>query len=248
MRLYENTDLTPLEIWHGQTSMGPLYEMTDDQISIALSEFLLKMHDGHAKTIYESDSLELSHAKDFEAVFLTGGKASFVYESLLKTNFPFAIELVENLSGLSDFDLTIDWGQTSIKTYFGNERKITPRDLDLFPVRCSVKTKDTPVLNSQIKLRNYFKNIVQPTNCKSAAVALPVKISPNLIAEPSTYEGLEGDLKILFDDLGLKNMNIEFMNDAVLAARQVREKRVKLPPKSLVLTLGYGVGAAVWRK
>jgi hypothetical protein len=53
-------------------------------------------------------------------------------------------------------------------------------------------------------------------------------------------------LNDLFSNLNFQN--IEFMNDAVLAARQVRENIKTLPENSLVLTIGYGIGAALWKK
>lgn len=245
MRLFEHPDLEPLEIWHGQTPFGALYEVSEKQFFVALQYFLSELHQGLAKTIYDSDTEKLLQAKGFNTIYVTGGLAKSFYQSLPVSALPYHFEVVENLSGLNEYDTTIDWGQTAIKVYNGKEKQILERDLNQFPLRCSVQEKSGPDKNERLKIKNLFKSLVSTEN-KNICVGLPVKINSHLMAEPSTYNGLQGDLKDLFS--GLPSQNIEFMNDAVLAARQVRESKKTISENSLVLTIGYGVGAALWKK
>jgi hypothetical protein len=246
MRLFTHPDLVPLEIWHGQSPFGALFEVSKKkEYFLALQYFLSELHQGKAKTIYNSDTEKLLLAKNFNSIYVTGGLAKSFYQTLPVSALPYHLEIVENLSGLKDYDTTIDWGQTAIKVYNGEEKQIIERDLNQFPIRCSVKEKSAPDKFEQLKIKNLFQSLISTKN-KNICVGLPVKLNSQLMAEPSTYFGLEGDLKKLFSDLN--SVNIELMNDAILAARQVREIKKALPTKTLILTIGYGVGAALWKK
>lgn len=246
MRLFENSDLRPLEIWHGQTSQGSLFEIQDEQLGSVLSEFLCQLHSGSARVLHKSDEGELVRAKNFETLFLTGGKAGSVFQSLSNYQLPFKIKLVENLGGLSDYDLTIDWGQTAIKYYTQNTKQTWPRDLDQFPIKCSTSVRADSTADCKLKVRKLFSNLIGSSSSQKIGLALPLKINHELHAEPSTYEGLEGNLEELFS--GITDADIEVMNDAVLAARQIRKQSNFVSGKVLVLTIGYGVGAALWEK
>lgn len=246
MRLYQHPDLKPLEIWHGQTSFGSLFQIQDDQLGSALSEFLCCLQAGSAKVLHKSDEADLIHAKNFKTVYITGGKAPSVFARLSTLRLPFEIQLVEEMKCLSGYDITLDWGQTSIKSYTRGAKHTLPRDLNKFPIKCSTENRTYKNEDTEKEIKNLFLSLIESANPKTIALALPLKIGPELVAEPSTYEGLEGDLKEIFAET--TSAEIEFMNDAVLAARQVRELNDFAPGKTLILTVGYGTGAALWEK
>tara|TARA_B110001454_G_scaffold219179_1_gene250771 strand:- start:58389 stop:59129 length:741 start_codon:yes stop_codon:yes gene_type:complete len=244
MRLYEHPKLRPLEIWHGQTSQGSLFKVAEDYLDLALFEFLSKLYRGTATVLYESDQSALVHAKNFKTLYLAGGKAQLIFKKLANTDLPFDIKLIEDLTCLYAYDVTIDWGQTTIKCYTPKGKQVWQRDLNQFPIRCSTSPQNISNTDSKIKIRNQFSKLLGQSSPKKIGLALPLKMDHQLNAEPSTYEGLEGNLKNLF--AGITNADIEFMNDAVLTARQIYEQNHLVPGKSLIVTLGYGVGAALW--
>jgi hypothetical protein len=69
-----------------------------------------------------------------------------------------------------------------------------------------------------------------------------LKIDQAGFAEPSTYQGLEGKIQDIF--LPLKLPPTIIMNDAVWAALGHKPQK----EKELILTLGFGVGGALWIK
>jgi predicted NBD/HSP70 family sugar kinase len=72
-------------------------------------------------------------------------------------------------------------------------------------------------------------------------LALPVALDSVGLAQPSTYPGLYGPVEPLFSELFECPWVV--VNDAVLAAVGFRPETRE---KTLVVTLGFGLGGALW--
>ena len=239
MKIYQNSKITALEVWHGVTPYGDLDKLSGITLYQALLSFLADLLNGKAQTALAADTQTLQLARGFEKIILKGGGAPEFYTFLQSKQVPCPVELIAEYRGLAGFDLTVDWGQTAIKVTSLSRHLQIKRDTEKFPLRLAndVSTvEDIEKLNNQLNLiLNDFSDL------KSLCLALPVKISESFSAEPSTYKGLEGDLRQVFAASNLPEHTV-IMNDAVLAAASL-----DIPTsKTLVLTIGFGVGAALW--
>jgi predicted NBD/HSP70 family sugar kinase len=79
--------------------------------------------------------------------------------------------------------------------------------------------------------------------------ALPAKLDDNGTPHGSNYAGMAGDRALLIHGLeqaGLGSLPLFVLNDAELAALSARlDERLAAFRKVLVLTLGFGIGAAL---
>jgi hypothetical protein len=244
MKVYNNKNLIPLELWHGLTPWGPLHK-AEKNSSKALAFFLQELHRGQAETLCQSDSVKLHHCKGFHKVILTGGRAKEMYEGLSELTFPFELSLLEenhvtqNLRRERTAAKTfLDWGQTSMKITTQRSMQIILRDLALFPF---IEDEVVPASESRERIETFFKDILKSHQFQEPiCVALPVEFQDeNLL--PSTYQGLEGPLLEIFSNVPELQKSL-FLNDAVLAALGVTPQY----EKELVLTCGHGFGGALW--
>lgn len=251
MNVFSNDNILPLEIWHGQTAKGPLFQCAPDERARLAAEFIREIHKGSALTLNERDTGELVLAQGFTRLCLCGGGARDVYREL-QSDKEFSVEIYKEPTALESYDLTVDWGQSRIKIFHREGVMSIERDKVRFPVRCSWESRDSEKVDlssSRKNISQFFVEILsQFPDTRSLALALPVRICPqDIFAEPSTYEGLEGSLLDVFESALLEKLSLEkftVMNDAVFSALNV-------PPrgeKTLVVTVGYGVGAALWKK
>ncbi len=239
MKIYQNSKITALEVWHGVTPYGDLDKLSGKALYPALLSFLEDLFQGKAQTALMDDTQTLKLAHGFEKIILKGGGAPDFYTFLQSRQLPYPIELVTEYKGLSGFDLTVDWGQTTIKVTGPSLHRQIKRDTQKFPLRL---TNDVSTFEDIEKLNNLLNLILNDfSDLKSLCLALPVKINESFYAEPSTYKGLEGDLRQVFAASNLPAHSV-VVNDAVLAAATLDIQT----SKTLVLTLGFGVGAALW--
>lgn len=247
MNLFHNSNVIPLEIWHGLTIEGPLYKHPSNPPG-ALEEFLLKLHRGTAETLYQNDTRNLASAIHFDRLILTGGRSKILYDFLSQRTLPFQVQLLpegkhtfERRLKMTNTKAIIDWGQNHMKLYFNGALKTIPRDLKIFPMVEEVKVSPSEAI---ARIRAYITGVILDENIPAPiALALPVKILDLDLIEPSTYQGLEGSLNDLFRSLPILEDAV-VLNDAVLAL-------LGLEPalsKDLIVTCGYGYGAALWQK
>ena len=96
------------------------------------------------------------------------------------------------------------------------------------------------------------RSFLQPgpeTRPDVVVLALPCELDDRGVPGPCSYASLEGDGQFadaVLAEAGLADLPCMLVNDAELAAISARARwGERLPPQTLVLTLGYGVGGAL---
>lgn len=146
--------------------------------------------------------------------------------------------------------LVLDLGQTSIKVSYAGQQRRLERDLERLP-RANRQTRRQREAQ-RVALRDFLAEAV----CAVAAgradpaavvVALPGEISDDAVPGRSSYVGTAGHATLLPDVLvraGVKPKMLGVLNDAELAAASA-SLLPQAAGKTLVLTLGFGIGAAL---
>jgi hypothetical protein len=239
--LYRHPGLQGLEIWHGLARHTALYQLRDDKPAYfaGLSEFLARLHAGTAET---AGGNPLGVAAGFARLILTGGEAAAASPFIdwpheVADAGPFAArrgaQAVWRELGWQR-PAAIDLGQSRLKVITPGGGKCFERHLPFGHNALDAET-------GRARLGEWIRRAI-PSGCDGVVLALPVALDGDGVASPSTYPGLSGPVEPLFSPL-FPAMHWAVVNDAVLAARGYP------PPdeqKTLVLTLGFGVGAAVW--
>jgi hypothetical protein len=244
VRVYHHPGLRGLEIWHGLAGCTTLDQLRTDKTAYfaALDRFLRELHAGCAKT---ATGTSLAAAAGFERLILTGGDAAaasavLTWPHLLADAGPYAAragaEAVWRECGWRN-PLAIDLGQTRIKVFTAFTSEWHERDETVFPFGAGA----VPAELGRGRLREWIRSFLGSDH-DGVLLALPNAVDGNGHAESSTYPGLFGDVEEIFGKL-FPGTEWVVCNDAVLAARGY-------PPlageKTLSLTLGFGVGAALW--
>ena len=215
---------TPLEVWDLLVDGVPLpYRLTADLVSRALD----MLREGTARTASGAD---LSAARDFGALYVGGGGA-----------WPWLVpEGARRIAGGAFWSerggrallrtprwLVVDLGQTSVKVSWPGRRVRLPR--------------------GRRSARELLVQAFALAAADAVCVSIPAAILPDGTPGPSTYADLCGDLVArCLRQAGLGHARRMVVNDAVLAAQSVRLDPTFDPAvRTLVLTLGFGVGAAV---
>jgi hypothetical protein len=254
---FEDPNLQPLEIWHGRVGDRFIYEYNGEELIRALGSYLNQIFTGTAITRDESDTVDLQSAKGFSRVVIGGGNSGLAAGLMNQKDLPYKIEYISDQSQFSGWPgaqlifkqqnwqkgIAVDVGQSAIKVMHGRDKVRHQRNLDLLPV----KSDSVELSVQKDRLKFWIRNIIREeeekyqTQFDGLCLALPVKIR-GLLAETCTYAGLGGNLKEFFDDLNLPPTVV--MNDAVLAALGNRISG----EKTLVVTMGLGLGAALWHR
>jgi hypothetical protein len=185
-----------------------------------LQEFLHHLRAGTAQTASRKPLVE---AAGFQKLILTGGDATPLgWPGEVVIPGPYAArpgaEIVWAEHGWRN-PAAIDLGQSRVKWFTRDDQGTIER------------------------AGRHFRDLIHealPANYDGLLLALPTAIDANGNAEGCTYEGLHGPIESLFADL---QQPWVARNDALLTARGH-------PPatneKTLILTIGFGVGAAIW--
>lgn len=235
MTVYQHPGLTGLEIWHGLARHTTLYQLRDDKPAYyaGLAEFLRRLHAG---TAANADGEPLRHAAGFTELWIAGGEAAALdFPHHLLPPDPFCArrgaEAIWAERGWRR-PVAIDLGQTQLKL-------MTPSASLVFPRRLPYGRGALPEAEGREQLRAYVAEALAAAGPYDGVVlGLPNRISAEGVAESSTYPGLYGPVEEVFGQ-----MDWIVVNDAVLTARGYA------PPKGtkrLVITMGFGVGAALW--
>lgn len=188
----------------------------------------------------------LGAARGFERIFVAGGRAG---ESGHGTpDGPFAGEAgglallrEEGLPGM-----VVDMGQTAIKVMHGGRHGVLHRDFSRLPARGEAAwTRD-----DRERLRDFLARALRDgagaISPPAVVLALPCELDDEGVPGGSSYAGMEGDRTLVRDAFvraGLGHARVLLLNDAELVAASARLERPAA--KTLVVTLGYGVGGAL---
>ena len=217
--------------------------MGSPHFSAVLRNALEALREGRARSRSGSP---LEAARDFERVFVAGSRAGAL--GTLLPDGPFAGEAgglallrEEGLPGM-----VVDMGQTSIKVSHGGRRGVILRDFDRLPARGGEAW--TP--EDRERLRDFLARALREgagaIPPPAVVLALPCELDSEGLPGGSSYAGMEGDRTLVRDAFvraGLGHSRVLLINDAELAAASARLAMPRV--KTLVLTLGYGVGGAV---
>jgi len=253
---YEVPGLSGLELWDGLSRGASLYRLRESKRDYfeALRDFLLRLHAGTASTEDAHDTENLARAARFERVLFCGGEALHpLLEGILAdTPLPFCFEIdrigefAARRGALRIFremgwrrGVALDLGQTQLKVITASACRMIARDPHLLPVGFDSLDPAAGLARLRDLLRQGLSNAESPMD--GVVLALPVALDQNGSARPATYPGLSGPVEPLFADLFRTPWVV--LNDAVLAA-------AGFPPakheKTVVITMGFGLGGALW--
>jgi hypothetical protein len=134
-----------------------------------------------------------------------------------------------------------DVGQTGIKLASGTRTWRVARDLARAPMRDDVPLADRPAARATTIA--FLADALRGLG-KAALVGLPCEIAAD-VPRSCTYCWPDPDPALVADLARASGVAIEIVNDAELAALAA-ERDPRVPPGTcLVLTIGFGVGAAV---
>ncbi|MBU1239723.1 hypothetical protein KJ865_08420, partial [Myxococcota bacterium] len=117
--------------------------------------------------------------------------------------------------------------------------EIINREYELFPL---IKDCELRPETAHSRLRHYYHKLISrfKSDIDSVFLALPVEINHKGVAQPSSYQGMGGNLSTLFSLSAQTPVYV--LNDAEAAAVGSHEY---LHGKSLVLTVGSGLGGCL---
>lgn len=218
--------------------------------------------------------IELQRAESFDAAFLGGGLLlePGLVEALGPLPFPLHVspdpEFVGAPGGASllpggEGDVVVlDLGQTSVKARAGVRSAVVPRDLEALP-RLFIDPTRRPTPSARrreavaVMLRDACERVVGSAPLLAVVLALPSPIDEGLRPGACTYgwedddglvpaivRALAGVLPV--GDGPKREIPLLLLNDAELAAESARALLAPRPgTRTLVLTLGFGPGAAL---
>lgn len=202
---------------------------------------------------------------NFEAVFFTGGRVEDKELRAFLSGLPCAVVLGEHpvfggerggfdlldARGLSGW--VADLGQSQLKLVAPGQRWTFPRDWTRLRAAGLVPPAEAPAqrrrLREFIALRLQIAMAESTRRPRALVFALPSRLTDDGTPGGSSFPGMAGDRALLPDALqlaGLAGLPLFVLNDAELAALSARlDPRLAGFRKVLVLTLGFGIGAAL---
>ena len=170
--------------------------------------------------------------------------------------------------------MVVDVGQTAVKISLDSWRFSFPRDWQALPLRDDDVSYPIEAARSRLRayLRDSLRSALQATGQSRITVpvvqgqarrlsyvtgfmpeaivlALPCELNADALPGGSSYIGMAGDADLVRDAIrgaDLPQVDVLLLNDAELAALSAAcDESFTLPPRTLVMTLGFGVGAAL---
>jgi len=201
-----------------------------------------------------------------EAVFLTGGRienadwreqSSKLFQPMIFAEEPTFGGVEGGLRFLRARGLSgwvADLGKSRLKLAAPEQRWIFPRDWERLPSVDDISPAEIPAQSR--RLREFIAVKLQMAMAeygerpRALVFALPTRLSRDGTPEGTgNYAGLRGARTLLPEALamaGLADLPLFVLNDAELAALSARvDPRLAQYRKILVLTLGFGIGAAL---
>lgn len=256
MMVYTEPGLRGLELWRGIARGATLDQLREqkEEYFLGLREFLVRLHAGEAESADDGETHALRQAAGFARAVLCGGEALHPsLEPILQSpSLPFAIEIdrdgpyagrrgaLEIFRRMRwQYGVALDVGQTQLKVMTADEVATLPRDPELLPFGARAIDRATGRERLRTLVREGLARVARPDG---VVLALPVELDAFGVAYPATYPGLFGPVQPIFADLFTCPWVV--INDAVLAGLGFPPRRGE---KTLVVTLGFGIGGAVWQ-
>lgn len=253
--------ILPLELWDLCVGTGILWDhMSQADFGHVLKHSLVQLWEGRGET--RSEGLAPKELRSFQGLYLAGGGAHDVLAHLqdgpwsrthLCTAQHFAGEAGGNFL-LGQHDLTgwiLDLGQSALKISAAGQQHTWPRDLTRLPIRGNGASASE--CGQRAELRHFLADALRACSQivdhlpEGLVCALPSRLDDAGVPEGSSYIGMGSDATLLPEALALAGFGptqILVLNDAELAATSAKlDPRVN--GRTLVLTLGFGVGAAL---
>jgi hypothetical protein len=254
--LTRHTDprVTPLEIWDVLVDGTPLHAVPrGPDFPAALARMSRSLIAGSA--VGGASTRFPPACRDIVRVALVGGAAEAIAwprDALPRLHVPRAEHCAERggraiLTRASLRGLVVDLGQSRLKIASEDRRWSHPRDLLAIPI--SGRPVDG---RGRAALVKFFAGALREAAAHSApqalVLALPCEVAANGALGTCSYPWRAGEPIVpeLLAAAGLADLPTWLLNDAELAAIGVAEPSPP-PGVTLVLTLGFGVGAALLR-
>jgi len=136
--------------------------------------------------------------------------------------------------------VALDLGQLHLKVVTADRNVILARDEERLPFGAHAIDAESGRAEIRQMIRNGLAAVPYPDG---VVLGLPVAIDAVGVAAPATYPGLFGPVEPIFAEWF--DCPWVVMNDAVLAAVGFEPEE---PGKTLIVTLGFGIGGALWEK
>ena len=256
---YRHPRVFPLELWDLWIGERILWDTIRDSVfPHILQEALINLRAGCGAT--RSDGPVPSEIRGFDALWLGGGGCDAALRKMLRDS-PYPVHFAEaeafagECGGLALLaqqgcaGCVVDLGQTQLKISTREKRWTFARDFKALPVRDDDADYDHAA--QRLRLREFIASSLRECGVQPEAVvfALPARLGDDGKPEGSSYAGMRGDARLVPDALALAGLapRIVFvLNDAELAALSaLADVRVSPAKRTLVLTLGFGLGAAL---
>lgn len=237
--------------------------MVERGVVPVLRQAIQILHDGHGAT--RSNGPLVSSVANFNAVLLAGGRARD--DELRDGLFGLPCEIHFGTAGVffgmnGGFALleargfsgwVLDLGQTQLKIATKDRLATFPRDFKRLAAARRVSASEIPA--QRRRLREFvalsLQFVLADAVCSPQALVcgLPARLDAEGVPITSDYAGLCGYRELIPDALelaGLSSVPAFVLNDAELAAFSARvDPQLAGFRKILVLTLGFGIGAAL---
>lgn len=261
---YRPPGVIPLELWDLLVNRRVLWEtMAEPEFPAVLGRIITALRRGEGETRSEGrvptviagfDSLYVSGGRSREPLIRSGLQALGVPVSFSRTpdqpgEGP-GLRLLAELSSATGW--LCDLGQTSFKICGHAGRAQFCRDYQRLPVRTDGPTESVEEQRRDLRrwlsesLRTFTTDAPMPD---ALLFALPSRLDDAAMPEGSSYIGMAGDDSLIADAMaaaGLKPRHVLVLNDAELAAMDaLADEALQGCAKTLVLTLGFGLGAAI---
>jgi hypothetical protein len=252
----------PLELWDLWIGDRILWAvMPEPDFPELLLEALRTLHGGGGAT--RSEGPAPVDIRGFEALFIGGGAAENGALRKVFLNAPWPVVFSDEgcfvgekggfhlLAMHGRPGLVVDLGQTQLKVAGPGWRRTFPRDFTRLPMRG--ETTSERKSEQRIELRRFIgeslRECAAGMSVEGLVIALPSRLDDQGVPEGSSYEGMAGDAALVKDALeiaGLRHAVTWLLNDAELASLGARlHPGVDPRKRTLVLTLGFGLGAAL---
>ncbi len=252
--------VVPLELWDLELARGILWDHMDGPaLPHALAEAVARLRQGTART--RSGATIPPLARALGGVWLAGGRASAIDASALARTLALPVWIADEpcavaeraaraLVPRADALAVIDLGQSRLKLWIDGVRSEHPRPWDRLPLPTGLE----PAPPARAALRAWVgpclaqAAALAPVSPSAVVFALPCELRHATIPGPCSYAGLAGDDALVPDVIaaaGWPSARVLVINDAELAAVAAGLDPRAHGTLTLVLTLGFGVGAAL---